>query len=100
MMPLLTIYADLGPTTRAVRDTVRAFIRARTCPPRSRFPQEIVIDRELFDDAYVAQAQERRLQLISKHALSSALYPPGLRADRRRPSPDALRGPRAGRSAL
>ena len=54
MMPLLTIYADLGPTTRVVRDTVRAFIRARTCPPRSRFPQDIVIDPELFDDAYVA----------------------------------------------
>jgi hypothetical protein len=71
MMPLLTIYADLGPTTRAVRDTVRVFIRARTCPPRSRFPQDIVIDRELFD-AYVAQAQERRLMRYEGLALAAA----------------------------
>jgi hypothetical protein len=50
----LSFYTSSGssPTTRAVRNTVRAFIRARTCPPRSRFPQDIVTDRELFD-AYV-----------------------------------------------
>jgi hypothetical protein len=50
----LSFYTSSGssPTTRAVRDNVRAFIRARTCPPRPRFPQDIVTDRELFD-AYV-----------------------------------------------
>jgi hypothetical protein len=47
------------------------FIRARTCPPRSRFPQDIVIDRELFD-AYVAQAQERRLMRYEGLALAAA----------------------------